>query len=289
MPASRAKWLSVPKGRIPRGRSRPASAAAAALTVPSPPPTTTASSSRVDAASAKASGRSAGAVSRTSAWMPWASSAVSIWRFSVAPGTAFAVPPPGLTITRTRIGFSQRPKRGGWGRPGSTRTSAVPSLRDRDGSAKAHPLPYCPNGNSDSHRPRRAGHGADLRSPSPPTSGKGRRRQEVRAGLRIFAGGRPADRDRRDRRGDARGREGPGAARRDRIGQDLHDGQGDRGIAAPRAGARAQQDPRRAALRRVQELLPRTTRSNISSAITIITSPRPMCRARTPTSRRKAR
>jgi len=32
-----------------------------------------------------------------------------------------------------------------------------------------------------------------------------------------------------------------------------------------------------------------TTRSNISSAITIITSPRPMCRAPTRTSRRKAR
>src|SRR3546814_6521982 len=36
---------------------------------------------------------------------------------------------------------------------------------------------------------------------------------------------------------------------------DLHDGQGDRGVAAPGADPGAQQDPRRAALWRVQELL----------------------------------
>jgi hypothetical protein len=48
----------------------------------------------------------------------------------------------------------------------------------------------------------------------------------------------------------------PGAAGRHRIGQDLHDGQGHRAIAAPRADPGAQQDPRGAALRRVQELLP---------------------------------
>ena len=49
----------------------------------------------------------------------------------------------------------------------------------------------------------------------------------------------------------------PGAARRHRLGQDLHHGEGDRGDAAPGAGARAQQDARRPALWRVQELLPR--------------------------------
>jgi hypothetical protein len=39
-----------------------------------------------------------------------------------------------------------------------------------------------------------------------------------------------------------RGREGPGPARRHRLGQDLHDGEGDRGGAAPGADPRAQQD-----------------------------------------------
>ena len=48
-----------------------------------------------------------------------------------------------------------------------------------------------------------------------------------------------------------------GAARRHRLRQDLHHGQGDRGDAAPRADPRAEQDARRAALRRVQVLLPR--------------------------------
>ena len=45
----------------------------------------------------------------------------------------------------------------------------------------------------------------------------------------------------------------------------------------------------RAALRRVQELLSRTTPSNISCPITITTSPKPMCRAPTPISRRNPR
>ena len=49
----------------------------------------------------------------------------------------------------------------------------------------------------------------------------------------------------------------PGAARRHRLGQDLHHGEGDRGDAAPGADPRAQQDAGRPALRRVQELLPR--------------------------------
>ena len=49
----------------------------------------------------------------------------------------------------------------------------------------------------------------------------------------------------------------PGAARRHRLGQDLHHGEGDRGDAAPGADPRAEQDARRAALWRVQELLSR--------------------------------
>ena len=48
-----------------------------------------------------------------------------------------------------------------------------------------------------------------------------------------------------------------GAARRHRLRQDLHHGQGDRGDAAPGADPGAEQDAGRAALRRVQDLLPR--------------------------------
>ncbi len=54
-----------------------------------------------------------------------------------------------------------------------------------------------------------------------------------------------------------RARPHAGAARRHRLGQDLHHGQGDRAHPAPGADPRAQQDAGRPALRRVQELLPR--------------------------------
>ena len=75
--------------------------------------------------------------------------------------------------------------------------------------------------------------------------------------LRIRAGGRPAAGDRGTGQGRARQRARPGAARRHRLGQDLHHGQGDRGDPAPGADPRAQQDAGGAALRRVQELLSR--------------------------------
>ena len=131
----------------------------------------------------------------------------------------------------------------------------------RRGSPHCHRAlrsPYVPHGRT--RHPPRAGGTRHLRHLHPAQAAaarKGARRAPVRARLRLPAGGRPADRDRRAGRGRARGREDPGAARRHRQRQDLHHGQGDRGAAAPGAGARAQQDPRRAALRRVQELLPR--------------------------------
>ena len=53
------------------------------------------------------------------------------------------------------------------------------------------------------------------------------------------------------------GGEAPGPARCHGFGQDLHDGQGDRGGAAPGAGPGAQQDAGRAALPRVQDVLSR--------------------------------
>ena len=76
-------------------------------------------------------------------------------------------------------------------------------------------------------------------------------------GLGLRAGRRPADRHPRPRLGRIGARPHPGPARRHRLGQDLHHGQGDRGDAAPGADPRPQQDAGRAALQRVQEVLPR--------------------------------
>ena len=64
----------------------------------------------------------------------------------------------------------------------------------------------------------------------------------------------------RPRRRRQRQRTHAGPARRHRLRQNLHHGQGDRGNAAPGAHPRAQQDARRAALFRVQEILPRQRR-----------------------------
>ena len=68
--------------------------------------------------------------------------------------------------------------------------------------------------------------------------------------------GRPADGDRRTGRRHRGAGARPGAARRHRLGQDLHHGQGDRGDPAAGADPRAQQDARRPALWRVQVVLP---------------------------------
>ena len=92
-------------------------------------------------------------------------------------------------------------------------------------------------------------------SPAPPREERGRRRLAPAIGAR--AQGRSAASHRRACHASERGRTRPGAARRDRFGQDLHHGQGHRGDAASGAGSRAEQDPRRPALRRVQDLLPR--------------------------------
>ena len=62
-------------------------------------------------------------------------------------------------------------------------------------------------------------------------------------------------RHRRTRRRRQQARTQPGAARRHRLGQDVHDGAGHRGDPAPGTGPGAEQDAGRPALRRVQELL----------------------------------
>ncbi len=94
----------------------------------------------------------------------------------------------------------------------------------------------------------------------PAASGEIRGRPQVRHQVRLHAEGRPARRDQGAGRRREAQRPHPGSSWRDRIGQDLHHGQGDRGDPAPGAGARAEQDARRAALRRVQVVLPRQRR-----------------------------
>ncbi len=81
-------------------------------------------------------------------------------------------------------------------------------------------------------------------------------RHPLRPRLRVRAQGRPARRHRRAGGRRQRHRARPGAARRHRLGQDLHHGAGDRPHQPAGADPRAQQDAGRAALRRVQELLP---------------------------------
>ena len=97
---------------------------------------------------------------------------------------------------------------------------------------------------------------------------------------RLSAGGRPAGGDREAGRGPRRRPRAPDAARRDRLGQDLHHRQRDPAGAAADAGDGAQQDAGGAALRRVQGVLPATTRSSTSSPTTTTTSPRPTSRRR---------
>ena len=96
----------------------------------------------------------------------------------------------------------------------------------------------------------------DLGAAPATAAGKVRRRDTARDRLGVRAEGRPADGDRRVGRGRQRAGARPGAARRHRLRQDLHHGQGDRGDAAAGAGARPQQDARRPALWRVQVVLP---------------------------------
>ena len=86
-----------------------------------------------------------------------------------------------------------------------------------------------------------------------------------------------------------RGDRAPGAARRHRLGQDVHDGADHRPREPADAGDGPQQDAGGAALPGVQALLSRTTRSSTSSATTTTTSPKPTSRPPTRTSRRKRR
>ena len=97
----------------------------------------------------------------------------------------------------------------------------------------------------------------DLGAAPPAAAGKERGRRAAPHRLRVRAEGRPAAGDRRaGGRRQRRRRAHAGAARRHRLRQDLHDGEDHRGDAAPGADPRPEQDARRAALRRVQVVLP---------------------------------
>ena len=96
----------------------------------------------------------------------------------------------------------------------------------------------------------------NLDAASPAAAGEVRGRHPLHHALGVRAEGRPADGDPRTRRRHRRRRAHPGAARRHRLRQDLHHGQGDRGDQPSRAHPRPEQDARGAALRRVQVVLP---------------------------------
>ncbi len=146
-------------------------------------------------------------------------------------------------------------------RPASLRRSAAGALRGGRRAASARPDRRDRVGRiaEDAARTRRPQHPRPPGVDAAPAAAAGQvgRRSAVQDRLGIRAQGRPAARDRRTGQGNRRSRARPGAARRHRLGQDLHHGQGDRGDAAPGADPRPQQDAGGAALRRVQELLPR--------------------------------
>src|SRR3954470_990889 len=100
--ASRARWLRVPSGTMPSGRSLPARWPAAQLIVPSPPPATTASSPGAAAASSKAAKIPSAEISLMSASTP-ASAKAARSRVSSSSPSPLKVPPLRLTITLTFI------------------------------------------------------------------------------------------------------------------------------------------------------------------------------------------
>src|SRR5579884_228835 len=105
MRRSRAKWLSVPKGRIPSRVSVPARLDAAALMVPSPPPTTSSSSPR-RTISRHRSAHSLPAISSTWTSRPAARNASVV--FHAISGVARTAPPSRFRSTLTRTMFRQR-------------------------------------------------------------------------------------------------------------------------------------------------------------------------------------
>ena len=162
----------------------------------------------------------------------------------------------------------------------------------QDGGARRRRHRRCA-GSADPRRPPRVQGrrrpGQDLDAAPPAAPGEIRRRRALRHQVGIRAQGRPADRDCRTGRRHPAQRPHAGAARRHRLGQDLHHGQGDRGHSKTRHHPGAEQDARRAALWRVQEFLSRQRGGVFRQLITTITSPKLTSRGPTPTSKKTRR
>ena len=111
----------------------------------------------------------------------------------------------------------------------------------------------------------------DFQLQPPPTSPRGDQPRAISELVSVLAAG---EKDR-------------GPARRHRLRQDLHHGQDHRGGPAPRPRPRTQQDPRRAALSRVQILLPAKRRRVLRLSTTTTTSLKPTSPPATSSSKRK--
>ncbi len=135
--------------------------------------------------------------------------------------------------------------------------------------------------------PARVGRDADVHAAQAGTPREERGRHPLQARQPLRTARRPASGHLRSRLVDQRERTHRRTPRRHGLGQDVHDGAGDQGNSAPRPHSRTQQDARRPALWRNEELLPPRTASSTSSPTTTTTSPKPTCRAPTPTSRKK--
>src|SRR5690349_14648285 len=98
MPRSRAKWLSVPSGRIPSRVRMPAMADAAALMLPSPPPTISNSSPRSAIARDRVSQLPPSTISMVD-FIPARRRAVLT--LSAISGSPLIVPPPRFSSTVT--------------------------------------------------------------------------------------------------------------------------------------------------------------------------------------------
>ena len=148
---------------------------------------------------------------------------------SCSPGAHGRAGPSGATRRRWATGRPGRPTprtRAAQRRPWRTRADRPSAPLDR-GTPQRHVLRYDPSHVPDPRPPA-------ARPVLPPETAGEARNQRAACRLRLCAERRPAGRDTGARVRRRTRRAGPGAARRHRLGQDLHDGQGDRGGAEAR-------------------------------------------------------
>ena len=160
---------------------------------------------------------------------------------------------------RFRRASGDRPRSQTGGRARSFRRGKVPPAARRLADAarrfRRHGQPAVP-GKAPSRRPSGIlRHPMDAAPPS--ASGEIGRRQDVRHRIGLRPERRSAAGDQGSGRGRQAQRSHAGSARRHRLGKNLHDGEGNRGNAAPRPHPRAQQDACCPALWGVQVVLPR--------------------------------